>query len=365
MKRISNSLLSLLLIPAIISTGAAAQANDTTVIVYVDQQKVQKRKGEISKRILMGKIGSYATKGALVAGAVAVLGYFGHRWYKSYKTNKINSQEQAQAKDAVKPAEAVTQPEVKAEITIPENLTKADLYKLSMASKLQNDEMLSVMKQSQQPTGPTGVKGFLKGLASDTAGVAKTMVVIGVVSAAISPVISGLRFAISPNAKFEHIGAFIKAETSLEQVRKLMLEYSQMILSSNQTKDYYCVALISSYNELVTQVTSIAGYMSYKAEKFNKDKKPSKASQATTITNFVIELTNSCGAEVQDIVNSKDDKRLMIISDLLKNFYSAMDNELQRFLVLENHPEAKDLFNQSHGMSQEDLFRMLAQQGNL
>ena len=362
MKRLSQSLLSFLLISTIITTGTA-QANDTTVIAMIAQKQVQEKKAKIEKRILLGRIGSYATKGALIAGAIALVGYFGHSKYKSWKANKLEAEKAA--KEVVKAEPLVqTVQDKEAAIVVPADLSLSDIYKQNAASNMKTDEMFAIMQQAQQSTGPTGVKGFLKGLASDAGGVVKTMLVIGVVSAAISPVMSGLRFAISPNTKFEHIGAFVKAETSLEQVRKLMLEYSQMILSSRQTREYYCQALISSYNEFVTQVTTIAGYMSYRAEKFNKEKKVSKSTQGTSLTNFVIELTNSCGAEIQDIVNSNDDKRIMIIPDLLKNLYGAMDNELQRFLVLENHPEAKELFNQGHSMSQEDLFKLLAQQGN-
>jgi hypothetical protein len=221
-------------------------------------------------------------------------------------------------------------------------------------------------------TSVAGVQNLLtkkqtKSLGNTAANTAVTVVtgigMTGLASLAMSPVVSGINYVINPGKNYEHVAIFMRSQTSVEQLRSLMFQYAQLSVHGRADRAYYMDALASTFNEYNTQVSKLLGYMLLRANVFKKAGKMAKYEQAVAVEQFIVQATNTCAQEINKIIQTNDQNKLVQLPEIIKQYNESIDNEIQRFLLLEDHAEQREL-NPGSGAasSQDEMLKMMLQQ---
>lgn len=329
---------TLVLIPAIFLAQTPIMAAQPTTIGSLEDKQVIAQKEEIRKTLYKGLIINKTAKAAVCAALIITGGYL--LWKKfGPEDNRSQNLTDASISGPYKPGTSVgwTAEEKAGLLT-----TVADTQKI-MAER------------------PTETYGHT--FANTAIMVGTSIGITALASIVMSPVIAGINYIISPSKNYEHVAVFMRSQTSIEQTRSLMHQYAQLSIHGRADRAYYLDALASAFNGYNEQVTKLLGYMLFRAGAFKKAGNVEKAEQAVVVEKFILQTTNACIQEVNKIIQANKQDEIVQLPEMLKQYNESVDNEIQRFLLLEDHAEQRELNpGSAAGASQEEMLKLMLQQ---
>lgn len=187
--------------------------------------------------------------------------------------------------------------------------------------------------------------------------IGSTICVAGLGGFALSRVFEKVRFLTLPQYRYEHIVSCIRS-TSMTQWRELIAEYIPK-LDSKKKEEFYKQAFVDSVNKFMDQLTTMLGYMQYRELQLQDASKQSRSIQARILKQNLLATTNNVIAKLNlHLANSNAQERVAKIKEELEHYMAGLDRELQRFLLLEDHPTERDL-SHANPTSQEDLMKAM------